>query len=116
MFGKESMSNPFSIEAQFNTYALLASATLQRTSELVQLNFTLSRDTLRESGDVQMRLLAAADASQYSALTALLARENFERGMGYARDVVAIMTRTYLSSASAATAPSTHAASKAACA
>lgn len=114
MSGKECLSNPFSLEAQFNTYALLASATLQRASELMQLNLTLSRDTIRESADVQMRLLAAADASQYSALSALLAKGNLERGMGYARDVVAIMTRTYLPSPSAATASSVNAASRAA--
>jgi phasin family protein len=114
MFSKDSTGNPFSIEAQLNTYALLASTTLQRTSELVQLNLTLSRDTLRESADAQKRLLAAADASQYTALSALVARESLERGMGYARDVVAIVTRTYFSSPPAATPASASAASKAA--
>jgi phasin family protein len=114
MFGKDIPGNPFSIEAQFNTYALLASTTLQRASELAQLNLALSRDAIRESADAQKRLLAAADASQYTALSALLARESMERGMGYARDVVAIVTKTYLSSPPAATAASGNAASKAA--
>lgn len=114
MFSQDSAGNPFSIEAQFNTYALLASTTLQRASELVQLNLTLSRDTIRDTADAQKRLLAAADASQYTALTALLARENVERGMGYARDMVAIVTRTYLPSLPAATAASANTASKAA--
>jgi phasin family protein len=114
MFGKDIPGNPFSIEAQFNTYALLASTTLQRVSELAQLNLALGRDAIRESADAQKRLLAAADASQYTALSALLARESMERGMGYARDVVAIVTKTYLSSPPAATAASGNAASKAA--
>lgn len=114
MFSKDSTGNPFSIEAQFNTYALLANTTLQRASELVQLNLALSRDTIRESADAQKRLMAAADASQYTALSALLARESLELGMGYARDVVAIATRTYLSSPPAATAASANTASKAA--
>lgn len=114
MFGKDSTGNPFSIEAQFNTYALLANTTLQRTSELAQLTLALSRDTIRESADAQKRLLAAADASQYTALSALLARESVERGMGYARDVVAILTRTYLSSPPAGPAASGNATSKAA--
>ncbi|MFS0757850.1 phasin family protein [Noviherbaspirillum sp. 1P10PC] len=114
MSGKEGISNPFSFEAQFNMYALLASATLQRASELMQLNLTLSRETIRESSDVQVRLLAAADGSQYRALSALLAKGNLERGMGYVRDVVVIMTRTYPSSPSAATTSSVNAASKAA--
>lgn len=112
MFSKDSAGNPFSIEAQFNTYALLASTTLQRASELVQLNLTLSRDTIRESADAQKRLLAVTDASQYTALTALFARESLERGMGYARDMAAIVTGTYLSSPTAATAASANAASK----
>ena len=114
MFSNDSTGNPFSIEAQFNTYALLASTTLQKASELAQLNLALSRDTIRESADAQKRLLAAADASQYTTLSALLARENVERGMGYARDVVAIVTRTYLSGPPLATAANANAASKAA--
>ena len=112
MFGKDTASNPFSIEAQFNTYALLASATLQRASELVQLNLTFGKDAIRESADAQKRLLTAADASQYSALSALLARGSVERGMGYARDVVAIMTSTCLPSPPAAMASSANAGSK----
>lgn len=114
MFNKDSPGNPFSIEAQFNTYALLASTTLQRASELAQLNLALSTDTIRESADAQKRLLAAADASQYNALSALLARESLERAMGYARDVVAIVTRTSLSSPQAATGASANVGSKAA--
>lgn len=114
MFSKDSTANPFSMETQFNTYALLVSTMLQKTTELAQLNLTLSRDTIRESADAQKRLLAAADASQYTALSALLARESVERSLGYARDVVAIVTRTPLSSPPAAKAASANAASKAA--
>ena len=114
MFRKDSTGNPFILEAQFNTYVLLASATLQKTFELVQLNLTLGRDTINESADAQKRLLAAANASQYSALTALLARESLERGMRYARDTVAIVTKTYLPSPPAAKAASAEAAVKAA--
>jgi phasin family protein len=112
MSGKEGMSNPFGFEAQFNTYALLASATLQTASELMHLNLTFGKDMIRESADAQKRLLTAANASQYSALSALLARGSVERGMGYARDVVAIMTRTCLPSLPAAMASSADAASK----
>lgn len=114
MFDKDHRGRLFMLEAQLNTCVLLASTTLQRASELVQLNFALSRDTLRESADAQKRLLAATDASQYTALTALLARESVERSMGYARDMVTIMTRTYLPSPPGATAATGGAASKAA--
>lgn len=116
MFSKDGTGNPFSIEAQFNTYALLANTALQRAAELVQLNLTLGRDAVRESADAQQRLLAAPDASQYAALSALLARESIERRMGYARDLVAIMTKTYLPISPSATTTTTgaSAASKAA--
>jgi phasin family protein len=96
MLTKDNAGNPFSIEAQLNTYALLANTTLQRVSELVELNLALGRDAVRESADARKRLLAAADASQYTALSALLARESLEHGLGYARDFVRIVTKTYL--------------------
>ena len=114
MFSKDSTENVFSIEAHFNTYALFVSTASQRASELAQLNLTLGRDAVRESADAQQRLLAAAHASQYTALTALLARESFERGMGYARDFVDIMTRPYLPSPPAIAAAGTKSSSKAA--
>ena len=114
MFSKDSTASPFSMEAQFNMYALLVSATLQKATELARLNLTLSRDAIRESADAQKRLLAAADASQYTALSALLARESVERSLGYARDVVAIVTRTHLSSPPAGKAEGASADSKAA--
>jgi phasin family protein len=114
MFSKDGTGNAFSVEAQFNTYALLAGAALQRASELVQLNLTLGRDAVRESADAQQRLLAAADASQYTALSALFARESLERGMGYARDFVAIVTKTYVPSPQAATTAGANVASRAA--
>jgi len=114
MFSKHGTGNAFSVEAQINTYALLASTALQRASELMELNLTLGRETVRESADAQQRLLAAADASQYTALSAVLARESLERGMGYARDFVAIVTKTYLPGPQAATTAGASVASRAA--
>lgn len=102
MFTKDSAGQPFSLEAQINVYAVFAHAALQRTAELVELNLALGRDSLRESADGQKRLLAAADASQYTALSSVLVRENLERGMCYVRDFAAIVTKTYTANPAAA--------------
>lgn len=114
MFIKDSADNPFSLEAQINTYALLTHAALQRTTELIELNLSLGRDSLRESANGQKRLRAAADASQYTALSAVLARENLERNMSYVRDFTAIVTKTYTVSPATATDPGMRVAGKAA--
>lgn len=97
MFHKDGVTNPFiaSLETQLNTYVSFANATLQSTAELIELNMGLGRDSLRDSADAQKRLLAASDANQYLASASVLARENYERGLSYTRDLASIFTKTY---------------------
>ena len=114
MFNKEGESNPFSLEAQINRYALFGNAMLQRTADLVELQLALGRSSLKESADGQRRLLAATDISQYLALTAVLAQENLQRGIGYARDFTSVVTKSVPQNQATASAPSGKAAGRAA--
>jgi hypothetical protein len=114
MFNKDGEGNPFNFEAQINRYALFGNAMLQRTGDLVELHMALSRENLRESTDGQRRLLAATDASQYLAMSVVLARLNLERGISYARDFTSVVTKAYPQNQATATAPSGKAAGRAA--
>ena len=112
MFNKDGEGNPFSLDAQINRYALFGNAVLQRTADLIELHMALGRSSLRESADGQRRLLAATDASQYLAVTNVLAQQNLERAMGYARDFTSVVTKSFQQNQATASAPSGKAAGR----
>jgi phasin family protein len=114
MFNKDGESNPFSLEAQINHYALFGNAVLQKTTDLVELHMALGRSSLKEAADGQRRLLAATDLNQYLALTAVLAQENLQRGLGYARDFSSVVTKRLPQNQATASAPNGKAAGRSA--